>query len=112
MIRAGRLKHRVLLQKPVEVQNSDTGAITTTWEDVATVWAAIEPISVRELLSAQITNSKINVKVTTRYRNDIDYSYRIYHAYKNLYYNIEGILPDKESGLEYLTILVSTGVRI
>jgi len=113
MLNAGRLRHRLVIQRRVETQNSSTGYMTVTWQDVATVWAAIEPLSVKELLSAQIEDSKITSKVIIRYRSDIalDNTYRLYHAHKNTYYNIEGFLTDKESGLEYWTIPVSSGIR-
>lgn len=105
------LRHRVVIQKPVETQDSNTGAITTTWQDIATVWAAIEPLSVKEIIAAQAEDSKMTGRITIRYRSDIDHSYRLYHAAKNMIYNIEGVLADKESGLEYITLPVSEGVR-
>lgn len=111
MLNPARLRHRIVIQKPVETQDSNTGAITTTWQDVATVWATIEPLSVKEIIAAQAEDSKMSGRITIRYRSDINHSYRLYHAAKNMIYNVEGILADKESGLEYLTIPVSEGVR-
>jgi SPP1 family predicted phage head-tail adaptor len=111
MLAAGKLRHRVVIQKPVETQDTNSGAINTTWQDLATVWAAIEPLSVKELIASQTEDSKLVGRVTIRYRSDIDHSYRIYHDAKGVYYNIEGILADKESGLEYITIPVSQGLK-
>lgn len=111
MLNPARLRHRIVIQKPVETQDSNTGAITTTWEDVATVWAEISALSVKEIIAAQAEDSKMTGRITIRYRSDIDHSYRLYHAAKNMIYNVEGILADKESGLEYLTLPVSEGVR-
>ena len=44
-----------------------------------------------------------------RYRSEIGPSWRIVH--RETIYNIAGVLPDKDSGLEYLTIPVSAGVN-
>lgn len=111
MINAGNLRHRVVIQRPVIIQDQTNGAPITNWEDVATVWASIDPLSVRELIAAQKEDSKVSGRITIRYRSDINHTYRLYHAYKDAYYNIEGILSDKNSGLEYLTIPVSEGLK-
>lgn len=111
MLKAGKLRHRVVIQRPVETQNSTTGATTVTWQDVATVWAAIEPLSAREFIAAQAENSKVSTRITVRYRADLTHEMRLYHAAKDKIYNIEGVLSDKESGLEYLTLPCSEGVR-
>lgn len=108
---AGKLRHRVTIQRPVNVQDADDGAMVTTWQDVATVWAAIEPLSAREFIAAMAEDSKVSTRITMRYRSDISHEMRLYHAAKSIYYDIHGILSDKDSGLEYITIPVSEGVK-
>lgn len=108
---AGKLRHRVTLQTPVQVQDSMTGGLETEWDDVATVWAEIAPLSAREFVAAQTEISKITARITIRYRDDVTAEMRIYHSAKDKFYNIEGVLSDKESGLEYLTLPCSDGVR-
>lgn len=110
-LNAGNLRHRIQIQSPVETQDQDTGAITVeSWVTVATVWAAIEPLSAREFITSQTEKSQVVARITIRYRNDIDPKMRIYHPGKSKFYNIEGLLSDKDSGFEYLTIPVSTGL--
>lgn len=111
MLNPAHLRHRLTIQKTVETQDNNTGAMNTTWNDVATVWSAISPLSAKEFITAQAEQSKVTARVTIRYRDDLDTSCRLYHAAKDKYYNIEGILADKDSGLEYLTLPVSEGVR-
>lgn len=111
MLSAGKLRHRVLIQRPVEVQDDQTGAVNLTWVDVAKVWAAIEPISVREFIAADVEDSKITTRITIRYRKNLDHSYRFYHEAQKKYYDIHGILFDKESGLEYITLPCSEGLK-
>lgn len=111
MLNAGKLRHRIVIQRPVYTQDGDTGDMVASWVEVATVWAAIEPASAREFVAAQAEQSKIMARITIRYRDDIDATMRLLHTAKFQFYNIEGILSDKESGLEYLTIPVSEGIR-
>lgn len=111
MLNSGKLRHRIILQNPVETQDQNTGEIIETWEDLVTLWAAIEPLSAREFVASQEEDSKVTARITIRYRTNIDAKMRIYHAAKNAYYNIEGVLSDKDSGLEYITLPVSEGIR-
>lgn len=111
MFNAGKLRHRVTIQKPVETQDDESGAVDVVWHDVATVWAAIEPLSAREFIAAQAEDSRISARVTIRYRQDVTAKMRLFHAAKGVYYDIHGVLADKDSGLEYLTLPVSEGVK-
>lgn len=108
-LEAGTLRHRVKFQRPVYTQNTTTGAMEASWTDVADVWAAIEPLSGREFISAQSEQSKIVARFVIRSRSDLSADMRILHNGK--IYNVEGLLTDKDSGLEYITIPVSEGVR-
>ena len=109
-IDAGRLRHRVSLQRNDFTQDPVTGAIKDGWTEYAKAWASVEPLSARDLIAAQGVQSKVTARMVIRYRADIDPAHRIVH--RGTVYRVEGILPDKDSGLEYLTILVSTGVSI
>lgn len=111
MLNSGKLRHRVILQNQIETQDQNTGETLVTWNNLATLWAAIEPLSAREFIAAQEEDSKVSARITIRYRSNIDASMRFYHEAKDIYYNIEGILSDKDSGLEYITLPCSEGVR-
>ena len=76
--------------------------MTTTWATVATVWAAVEPLSAREFIAAQAVQSNVSVRITMRYRPGITSAMRLLHDGK--VYNITGVLADKDSGREYLTL--------
>ena len=105
---AGRLRHRIDIQRQVNIQDSN-GDLVIDWEDVATdVPAAIEPLSVREFIAAQSMQSEVSARVTIRYRSGLDASMRILHGTR--IYNPHGWLADPDSGLEYLTAPCSEGV--
>lgn len=113
MLHAGKLRHRITIQKPFETQNFNTGAVSIEWVDFATVWSAIEPISAREFIASESEVSKVTARITIRYRAGIDAKMRVKHLKSGEYdyYNIEGVLSDKQSGIEYLTLPCSEGVR-
>lgn len=105
-MQSGKLRHRVSLLIPTYTQNQNTGEMTASWSDSTKLWASIEPLSGREFIAAQTAQSKVNARIKIRYRSDISYTMRIMDG--AAVYNIEAVLPDKESGKEYLTIMAST----
>lgn len=119
---AGRLRHRILIEQYVldldsngdVIQDPESGQTFGTWTEVATVWAAIEPLSAREFIAAQATQSQIMGKIVIRHRTGLDASMRLVHmlsgGVRGQVYNPAGLLADKDSGLEYITIPVSAGV--
>lgn len=114
---AGKLRHRVRLERFDFVQDSagdpiqdpDTGELRREWQLIALVWAAIEPLSAREFIQSGASQSQVSARITLRYRSDLKATQRIVHGGK--VYNPAGILPDKESGLEYVTVPVSEGTN-
>jgi len=115
-VEAGRLRHKVTLQERVDLVDSNGDAIQDQngqqeyiWQTVAEIWAAVEALSAREFIAAQTTESKVVARITIRYRQDLNYSMRI--LFRGKVYNIEGVLPDKYSGLEYITLPVSYGIN-
>lgn len=108
-MRAGGLRHRVTLQRPEHTQDPVTGEMTPSWVDVAKLWAGVEPVSVNQFVSAATSQSKVSARIVIRYRAGIDSTMRILHRDK--IYNVEGVLADKVSGLEYLTLPCSEGVN-
>lgn len=107
-IQAGLLRHWVDIEQFAEHVNS-SGERDRYWEPVATVWAAVEPMSAREFTAAQQIQSKVTTRITIRYRDGITAAMRIVHRGK--YYNIQGVLSDKDSGIEYLTLPCSEGTN-
>lgn len=120
-IEAGRLRHRVRIEQLTylldshgdQYQDPETGESRPEWVEVATVWAAIEPLSAREFIAAQTTQSQITARIVIRYRDGLDASMRLVHVRTgrpDTIYNPHGFLADIESGLEYLTVPCSIGV--
>ena len=108
-MRAGDLRHRITIQQPEYTQDPVTGEMTPSWGEFAKTWASVEPVSVNQFVSAATNQSKVSARIVIRYRKGIDPTMRILHRDK--IYNIDGVLADKVSGLEYLTLPCSEGVN-
>lgn len=107
---AGTLRHRITIQRKEHSQNPVTGEMTHTWKDVyRDIPASVEPLSVREYLSAQSLQSNVSLRVKIRHAPGLTADMRILHGDK--VYNPAGWLPDPESGLVYLTAPCSEGVN-
>lgn len=107
-IEAGKLRHRITIQAKGMTQDPVTGEMVEGWSDMVSVWASVEPLSAREFIAAQANQSEITARIVIRYRPGILPTMRILHRGK--VYAIQGVLPDADSGLEYITLPVSEGV--
>lgn len=84
----GDMRHRITLQKKVDVTDAD-GFTTQQWQDVATVWAAVENLHGREYWEAASVQAENTVKFTIRFRPDVEQTMRI--LFKGKVYNILSI---------------------
>lgn len=95
-MRAGALRHRITIQEMLVTQD-DAGGIVKGWGDVATVWAAIEPLQGREFWEAQKANSQVQGKIIIR-RRDIDPTMRV--LFKGRPLQIDSVIHPHEKGEE------------
>lgn len=104
-MRASKLRQRITVYKQMSGR-SPTGAVSPpTWTPWQTLWASIEPLSVKDVLTAQASGSHITARCIIRYRTDIDSTMQIDHRGQR--YDIDGVpLPDANSGLEYMTLML------
>ncbi len=69
-MQSGKLRHQVTIKRPVETQNT-YGEPEVRWQDVATVWAQVEPLRGREYFAAKQMVSEVEARITIRYRSDV-----------------------------------------
>lgn len=105
---AGKINHFVRIERLVRTLDTN-GDPVESWELVATVHAAIEPLSAREFAASQAMQSQVSARITIRFRDDVRAAMRIVHGSR--IYNITGVLADKDSGREYLTLPVTEGTN-
>lgn len=97
-IRAGTLRRRITIQQR-SVTKDTFGGQSTSWSDLATVWAEITPLSARELLTAQAVNAEVTHSITVRYQAMFANpktvaGYRAFYAGR--YFNIHGSMNQDE----------------
>ncbi len=108
-MRAGDLNKRLVISQAVAGSPAvdEFGAPNMTWEELDTVWAAIEPLSGREFFAQQQVQSEITVRIRIRYRNDVLSGMKAEYGSKT--YVIQNVI-DKEEQHQELQLMCSEGV--
>lgn len=115
MLDTGEFNHFVEIQGPTQTLASNgTGDRTTTFQTVAEVWASIKPQSVNGMIAARQQQSEVTHRVIIR-KSDIgpvaiSQHYRL--LCEGVAYKIIGLLPDAETGNEYVTLACSARVFV
>lgn len=106
----GKYRRRITLQTGGEVQDPDTGVMTSGWADWrASIPASIEPVSAREFIASSATQARVSTRIEIPYIDGVLPSMRVVDD-RGVVYSIEGPpLPDKQSGLHHLTLLCNQG---
>ena len=65
-MRAGRLRHQVVIQEIVETQDS-YGEPAESWDTFVTRRAAIEPLNGREYFASKQENSEVSLRIRMRW---------------------------------------------
>lgn len=111
MPRAGRLDKRVLIERPVTAQTPE-GSEVTAWQAVGGArWAAVEPVSGREALTANQLLATMSTRIVLRWTPTLDQmnsTWRIKHG--ALIYNI-GQIVHRDMGHRELEVMVSSGAN-
>lgn len=104
-MRASKLRQRITVYKQTSGRSPTGAVLPPTWTAWIVLWASIEPLSVKDVLSAQTSGSQITARCLLRYRGDITSHMQI--DWKGKRYEIDGDpLPDANSGLEYMTLML------
>jgi SPP1 family predicted phage head-tail adaptor len=101
------LSKRVVLQYQTRTPDGK-GAFTTTWNDAATVWAAVWPASAKEIIAAGAPSGVITHRVRIRFRKDITSAWRI--KYGNRYLAIVAPPINPSMANQWLDVLCREAV--
>lgn len=80
MIDPGKMRHRITFQSFTGLQDDYGDPLQSddsNWDPVATLWAAIDPISGREFYAAEQSQSEVSHKIRCRYRSGLTTAMRI-----------------------------------
>jgi SPP1 family predicted phage head-tail adaptor len=97
----------VTIQELVRADDGYGGTVET-WQNIATVWAAIEPLRGNERYTAQQVQTELSHKVTIRYRSEVKPQMRL--VYKGRIFEIEAAI-DVEERHRWLELLCSEVVQ-
>ncbi len=100
------LSRRVVIQSPVRTRTV-TGGFTKAWNDFASVYADVEPVSARERLIAFKMQGEITHKITIRFLSGVKSRMRV--VYNSRIFNIRGVVNPSEKN-ERLVLLCEEGV--
>lgn len=110
-MKAGKYHHRVIIEKPEQTQDQTTGHIAETWIELGKFWSEFMPLSTKDQLQAQAVQSTMVARCEIRYSSiasQINSAMRL--KFRGSYYKIDGDpVPDNRSGLEWLTLNLSSG---
>lgn len=68
---AGALRQRVVIQAATDTADAQTGALARTWTTLATVWASIEPLRMREALLASQLLEQADTRIRIRWAPEL-----------------------------------------
>lgn len=108
MLNAGQFDQRVTLQQRESDDVDGNGQPVADWEDVATVWAKVEPLRGREYFAAGQTQSQVDVKVTVRYRVGVVPTMRL--MWREVPHDIVSVI-EPHAGLVSLELMCRTNGR-
>ena len=102
-----QLRHRITIQQYTEQSGPFGGE--GEWTDYRkSVPAHVSFLSAKELVASGAEMSEVSARIKVRYDKNINAKMRI--LFRDELYEIEGVTPDNESGLQWLTIFVNQGL--
>lgn len=99
MIRAGLLRERVTLQRRADTPDGG-GGVTAAWQDVATLWARVQPEKGSEILKADRLQNPQRYIVTLRWRADVTPEMRLLWAGRVFEIYSVANVDERRSGLQ------------
>lgn len=66
----GAMRHRLVLQAPVEIADL-AGGVARSWSTLASIWAAIEPVSTSPAIVGDAPSGLVTHRITIRWRADV-----------------------------------------
>lgn len=76
MAAAGKLRERVTIEQVATARDA-VGGNVESWTSLATVYARVEPMGVRESYQRHVMNAQASWKVTIRHRADVTAKMRV-----------------------------------
>ena len=114
-MKAGRLRHVIVIERLVTERDSDDEFVDQSWLPAfpggSRLRAEVRALSGRELLAAQANQSKVTTRITIRFRPGFEQPLALRARLGQTVFNIEAAIPDEGSRNRHITLLTTSGVR-
>jgi len=97
-MRAGKLRHRISIERAIETQDSSYNEAMLQWVLFAEVSASINPLSGRELIRAKQVELEVDTEVIIRYLDGLSPKMRI--VYRDRVFEILSVINTEERNRE------------
>lgn len=105
-LRAGSLRHRITIEEPIIEDGAFQKQSWRVYRE--NVPAKVTFLSAKEQVASGAEVSKVSARIQMRYDKNINAKMRI--IFRDELYEIQGVTPDNESGLQWMTIFVTQGL--
>ena len=108
-MQSGKLRHRVTVEQFVTELDTD-GENVGGWIPVfdRPISAEIHPMSGRELIAADASQSKVDTRITVRFRTELKATMRVLHRIHDLQRRGRDPGPGQRDQIRYAALLVRT----
>lgn len=102
-------RNRITIQFPDGYTRNDEGIMIPKWSNLATVWAAFEPLRSREYFQAAAVNAENTVRFFIRYKSGITQEMRI--LFDDRIFSITAVVDqtDRKAELEIMAKEITNG---
>lgn len=101
-MRAGRLRHRLVIKSLTETRDAD-GAISTVWTTtVATIWGRVEPLTGREFSEVAASGAETTHKIRIRHFAGLTRKHRL--LFGSRVFAIESVMDVDERDREMIVM--------
>lgn len=106
-MRAGNLRHSIVLERPVEVRDPTSKALDTRFRKIFETRASIVPLTGRELFMAQQVQAEVTTRISFRWRlAELDATCRVRTVSAEQIYDILAVLPDATARREIVLLCI------
>ncbi|PWD85809.1 phage head closure protein [Ignatzschineria cameli] len=105
-LKAGDLRHRITIEAPEVIDGPYREEVWKVYRE--NVAAKVTFLSTKEIVASGAELSEVKARIQVRYDKSINAKMRI--KFRDELYEIEGVMPDNESGLQWMTVFVTRGV--
>lgn len=93
--RAGEFRHRLEVQRRVRGKDSQ-GGVVESYVLAGLRWAAILPMSAKEIVDAKQVNERASVEIRLSFFANLDATYRLVEKHTRRVWNIVGVRNEEE----------------